>query len=251
MESAFGLIRRRLLPLFKDEMKELVKSEGICKISGITGTGYIYKDSEKVESHQSPEVRVFHTPSLKNIGFFKGTFEQPTKGMRFIDYNPAILLIPLNDDKIELWCSGKYAAKVSPSTPFKIKELGGSAALMELLEDNRSLLCMRLSPRRELWFKNLQVGDEDNLLLCTEAGVVVTPRKGWHEFKALLIELKKSDKTELISILRMINDGRLSPHIARVQDYFSKHAVLFNKIKLLLPTEPNARKVWLDAAGAV
>lgn len=249
--DAIELLRKRVVPLFESDFKDLPKEKGVCEVLGIEVEGFVNKDSYGTMTIQSDVLRVFTQPSYDVIGFAMGTREAPKVAMRFTDYKSAWLIVPTSDEQPELWCGGKYPEKISYQTPFKIKSLSGNQALVELLEDDRPYLAINLSPRKELYLKNLLVGDKNNLILCQEQGCVITPRTHWKEFKEMFQGLEKKDRAEALTILRGINAGRFDQANDRVQQFFAKNMDFARFSAQVLPKNPIARNVWLSALGAV
>jgi hypothetical protein len=249
--NAVDLLRKKVVPFFESDFKNVPKEKGICEVFGMEVEGFVNVDSYGIRTIQSDVLRVFTQPSYDVIGFAMGTREAPKVAMRFIDYKSAWLIVPANEDQPELWCGGKYPEKISYSTPFKVKSLSGNQALVELLEDERAFLSIELSPRKELYLKNLIVGDEKNLILCQETGCIVTPRLHWKDFKEKYLDLDKKDRAEALTILRGINNGRLEQTHDRVQKFFEKNMEFARFSGQALPKNPLARNVWLSALGGV
>lgn len=245
-----SLLKSRLVPLFSNQLSQLTIGEGECEIFGTKGKVYCWIDSYDVPYSYSDAAAVFTVGSLNVIGLNQGTWESPKSAMRFMDYKGAFLLLPVNDEPTELWCSGNYYKKLSPNTPFKTKELADSAAYLELLEDCRAMLVIEVSIRKELYLKNLMVGDEANLVLATETGCVIVPRTGWLEFKEAYLNLPKPKRTESIVVLRGVTTGRLDTSSDRVQKFYSEFMDFAIVAKNTLPKNPQARMIWLAAIGA-
>lgn len=248
--DAVELLRKKLVPFFESEFKELTKEKGKCEVFGNVVEGFVNVDSYKIRTIQSDVLRVFTQPSLDVIGFAIGTREAPKTAMRLIDYKSAWLIVPTTNDQPELWCGGKYPEKISYTTPFKIKPLSGNQALIQLLEDNRPYLAISLSPRKELYLKNLLVGDENNLVICQEQGTIIVPRANWIEFKDQYLKLDKKVKAEALTVLRALNTGRLHQTDERVQKFFADNIEFVKFCGQALPQNPIARNIWLSAVGA-
>lgn len=249
--DAISLLKSKVVPLFKKELSELTPEHGVCEIFGTEGNIYCWSDSYNVHYSYSEEATVFTLNSYEVLGINKGTWENPASSMRFMDYKGATLIIPTCDDPPEFWCSGNYYKKLSPKTPFKTKEIAGNAAYLDLLEDHRAMLVIEISIRKELYLKNLMVGDEKNLILATENGCVIVPRTGWVQFKEAFSELTKPDRNEALIILRGVNSGKMQTSSDRVQKFYSSHMEFAIVAKNTLPANPQARLIWLAALGAV
>lgn len=249
--DAIALLRSRILPYFKSEFQNLPKAKGKCEVFGYEVEGYVNIDSYGIQTVQSDILRIFTQPSFDVIGFLMGTREAPKQAMRFIDYKSAWLIVPVGDDQPELWCGGKYPDKTSLTTPFKVRNLSGNLALLELLNDARAYLAISLSPRKELYLKNLLVGDQNNLVICQESGTIVTPRKNWKEFTENYLALDKKTRSEALNILRGINTGRLNQTSDVVQKFFASNMDFAQKSGQMMPVNPHARNVWLSALGAL
>lgn len=249
--DAVELLRKKILPFFEPEFKELTVQTGVCEVFGIEVNGFLNVDSYQTTTIQSDILRIFTHPSLKNIGFAQGTKEKPTQGMRLIDYKGAWLVVPTNNDQPELWCSGNYLKKISDETPFKIRPLAGGAALAALLEDHRSCLVIELSARKELYLQNLIVGDENHLSLCQEEGNIIIPRNNWTTFKDLYLLMDKKTQAEALTVLRAVNTGRFDQKMDRVQKFYKENAEFSMFCAKALPQNPIARNVWFSALGSV
>lgn len=251
-DEAIKLIRERLVPMFKEDFANVQMEDGISEVFNMPVRGYVNIDSYKIKTIQSDVLRVFTQPSYKNIGVFMGTWATPKSAMRFIDYKGGILVIPTNQEfPVEFWCGGKYLEKFSKESPILSKPLAGNAALIALLEDHRAMLVVFVSPRKELYLKNLLIGDENNLIVCNEIGTTIVPRKGWAEFKKAYQQLDKKSKSEALVVLRGINQGRMNQTEDRVQDFYTKNMEFAKTCASLLPKNPNARNVWLSAIGGI
>lgn len=249
--DAIALLRSRILPHFKSEFQNLPKATGRCEVFGCEVEGYVNVDSYGIQTIQSDILRIFTQPSFDVIGFAMGTREAPKQPMRLIDYKSAWLIVPVGDDQPELWCGGKYPDKTSLNTPFKVKRLSGNQALFELLNDARAYLTISLSPRKELYLKNLLVGDSNNLVICQERGTIITPRKNWKAFTENYLSLEKKKRSEALNILRGINTGRLDQASDLVQKFFENNMEFAQICGQLMPLNPHARNVWLAALGAL
>lgn len=249
--DAIALLRSRILPYFQPEFQNLPKATGKCEVFGGEIEGYLNVDSYGIQTVQSDILRIFTQPSYDVIGFAMGTREEPKQAMRLIDYKNAWLIVPVGEDQPELWCGGKYPEKTSSITPFKIRNLSGNQALLELLNDDRPYLAVGLSPRKELYLKNMLVGDTNNLVICQESGTIITPRKNWTEFKEIYLSLEKKMRSEALNILRGINTGRLDQSSETVQKFFQKNILFAQKSGALLPLNPHARNIWFSALGAL
>lgn len=251
-EEAIKLIRDRLVPIFQEDFSDLKTGNGICEVFRIPVSGYINIDSYKVKTVQSDVLRVFTQPSYKNIGLFMGTWEAPKSAMRFIDYKGGVLLIPTTPESpVEFWCGGKYLEKFSKESPIVLKDLGGNAALIALLEDKREMLVIFVSPRKELFLNHLMIGDKNNLIICDEVGTTFVPRNGWLEFKEAFLQLDKKPRAESIVILRGVNSGRFDQKNDRVQDFYAQNMDFAKTCASVLPKNPVARNVWFSAIGGL
>lgn len=250
--DAINLIRDRLVPMFKEDFAGVKMEEGLCEVLKVPVNGYVNIDSYKTKTIQSDFLRVFTQPSYKNIGVFMGTPEAPKSAMRFIDYKGAVLIIPTNHESpVEFWCGGKYVKKFSKESPIQVKPLAGNTALMALLEDNRQMLVIFISPRKELYLNNLLIGDQNNLVICDETGTTIVPRKGWLEFKDAYRKLDKKTKSEALVVLRGVNNGNIDQASNRVQDFYANNMNFAKTCASVLPKNPNARTVWLSAIGGL
>lgn len=245
------LLRNKIVPFFKLDFEKVEREQGRCEVFGDEVNGYVNLDSYGIKTVQSDVLRIFTQPSYDVIGFAMGTREAPKIAMRLIDYKSAWLIVPVGKDQPELWCGGKYPEKTSLTTPFKIRGLSGNLALIELLNDDRPYLAISLSPRKELYLKNMLVGDRNNLILCQETGTTIVPRKNWKEFKDHYLSLDKKVRSEALNILRGINTGRLDQSSEKVQSFYEKNMEFAQISGQLLPQNPHARNVWLAALGAM
>lgn len=250
--DAIDLLRTRLVPLFQEDLDTLDRATGVCELLGIPVDGYEVVSSYKVKTVQSDVARIFTLGSYDRIGLFQGTWEKPTQPMRFMDYKGATMIIPTNtEEKPEFWCSGEYIKKVGPKSPFLFKPLAGGNAYVSLLEDKREMLVISISPRKELWIKNLIVGGENHLVYCDESGAKYVPRAGWSEFKAEFLKLNKKTAAQALVILRGTNSGFFAPSATRVQEFYQNNMEFAVICKKLLPASPQARSFWFSALGAV
>jgi hypothetical protein len=246
------LLKKRLVPLFADDFKSLAKGNGPCEVFGGYTEGYINTDSYGKTTIQSDVLRCFCQPSLQVIGYAMGTYENPRTAMRLSDYKSGWLIVPTNEEeKIEFWCGGKYIEKISPVTPFRVKGFAGNEALLRLIEDDRSCLVIAISPRKELYLKNLIIGDKNNLILCLENGAVTVPRKNWHDFKNAYINLNKKIKSDALVIMRGLNTGRFSFLDEKVSSFFAQDKQFALAYRDMTPKNPMARNIWFSALGAV
>lgn len=248
--DAIELLRKKVVPLFQKDFDTLEKGTGLCEIFKTPVDGYKVVDSYDVETIQSDVVRIFTVGSYETIGLNMGTWEAPNRSMRFMDYKGATMIVPTNDDQPEFWCGGNYLPKLSPTMPFKAKDLTGARALMHLLEDHREMLVISITPRKELWLKNLIVGDENHLVYCNENGANIVPRKGWKEFKEAYIALEKKVRNEALIVLRGTTKGSMSNSSDRVQKFFKDNMDFASVCMKTLPSSPLARSFWLSAIGA-
>lgn len=250
--EAISLIRDRLVPIFQEDFSELEMAVGPCEVFKEQVNGYVNIDSYKIKTIQSDVLRVFTQPSYKNIGLFMGTWENPKSAMRFIDYKGGVLLIPTEQSSpIEFWCGGKYLEKFSKESPIECKAISGNSALVALLEQNRKMLVIFISPRKELFLNHLMIGDENNLVICDEVGTTIVPRTGWHKFKDAFQQLEKKAQTEATVVLRGINGGRLEQSSERVQKFYSENIEFAQTCAATLPSNPLARNVWFSAIGGL
>lgn len=246
------LLRKRLVPMFQDDFAGLETDKGPCEVFGGEVVGYVNIDSYKVRTIQSDVLRVFTQPSYKVIGLNMGTWENPKSAMRLIDYKQGILLVPTNEDEsVEFWCGGKYVDKFSKESPILPRSLSGQLALVKLIEDQRPMLVVITTPRKELYLKNLMVGDANHLVICDEIGTTIVPRKGWNDFKEAYLALEKKVKTEALVVLRGVNSGRIEEVSERVQNFYTNNLDFIKIASTTLPTNPVARNVWLSALGGL
>lgn len=245
-----SLLKSKVVPLFQNELAKLDSEIGICEIFGTKEQVYCWEDSYGVHYSYSDAAKVFTIGSYDVIGLNQGTWTAPKSAMRFMDYKGAFMIVPVDNAPPELWCSGNYYKKLSPKTPFETKELAGNAAYLELIEDRRSMLVIEVSIRKELYLKNLMIGDEDHLVLATLSGCVIVPRKGWGDFKSAYLLLPKPKKTEALILLRSLTSGSLQSANPRVQKFFAEYKDFASISQQALPSNPHARMIWLAALGA-
>lgn len=248
--DAIELIRKKVVPFFASDFAKVEKGTGPCEIYKNIVDGYKVVDSYDVETIQSDVVRLFTIGSYETIGLNMGTWENPRIPMRFMDYKGATMIIPTNDDQPEFWCGGNYVAKLSPTMPFLAKDLTGARALIHLLEDHREMLVIAITPRKELWLKNLIVGSKNHLVYCHETGAITVPRKGWIEFKVAFLELDKKKRTEALVVLRGLSKGTINNKSDRVQKFFKENPEFAQVCLSNLPSSPVARTFWFSAVGA-
>lgn len=251
-EEPMELLRQRLVPMFSDDFLSLQMDTGKCEVFGNVVNGYVNVDSYKNRTIQSDILRVFTQPSYKVIGLNMGTWENPSSAMRFIDYKQGILIVPTNEtEPVEFWCGGKYFEKFSRVSPIVPKNISGNAALIHLLEDQRAMLVIITTPRKELYLKNLMIGDSNHLIICDEIGATITPRKGWIEFKEAFCNLDKKTKAEALIVLRGVNSGRIEQLSERVQNFYSLNMDFAKIASSTLPSSPMARSIWYSALGGL
>lgn len=245
-----SLLKSKVVPLFKKELTELESEIGICEIFGTNEPVFCWEDSYGVHYSYSDAAKIFTLGSYDVIGLNQGTWAAPKSAMRLMDYKGAFMIVPVDNDPPELWCSGNYYKKLSPKTPFKTKELAGNAAYLELMEDHRKMLVIEVSIRKELYLKNLMIGDENHLVLATINGCLIVPRIGWHDFKTAYLSLPKPKRTEALILLRSLTLGTTESANLRVQKFFNEFMEFAVTSKNTLPANPHARLVWLAALGA-
>lgn len=251
-EEPIALLRKRLVPMFQDDFACLETAIGPCEVFGGEVIGYVNVDSYKIRTIQSDVLRVFTQPSYKVIGLNMGTWDNPKSAMRLIDYKQGILLVPTNEEEpVEFWCGGKYVEKFSKESPILPRNLSGQLALVRLIEDQRPMLIITTTPRKELYLKNLMIGDANHLVICDEVGATIVPRKGWIELKEAYMVLDKKTKVEALVVLRGVNSGRMDETSDRVQNFYSNNLDFIKTASATLPTNPTARGVWLSALGGL
>lgn len=248
--DAIDLLRKKVVPFFKNDLANVEKGTGPCEIFKTETDGYKVKDSYDVETIQSDVVRIFTIGSYETIGLNMGTWENPRIPMRFMDYKGATMVIPTNNDQPEFWCGGNYVAKLSPTIPFLAKDLTGARAMLSLLEDHREMLVISITPRKELWLKNLIVGSENHLVYCHETGAITIPRQGWKEFKEAYLALDKKKRSEALVVLRGTTKGMINNKSDRVQKFFNENTEFAQVCMNTLPASPLARTYWFFAIGA-
>lgn len=251
--DAIQLLRDRIVPLFHEDYAELERAAGICPLTNeYSDNGYLVTDSYKTKTVQSDIARLFTLGSYDRIGLFQGTWEKPGTAMRLMDYKGATLVIPVDsNEQPEFWCSGKYVPKVGPKSPFLIKPISGSASYAVLLDDHRPSLVISITPRKELWFKNMIIGDANTLVYCDENGATFIPRANWKAFKSEFLKLNKKAAAEALVVLRGINLGYIAPTSERAQKLYESNLEFTVSCQNLLPLQPQARSFWLSALGTV
>ena len=230
---------------------------GVCDASGRPHTewheaprGYLVSDSYKQKYPQSETCRMLTMASLKCVGLAIGTWEQPQTAQNLIGFKGAYLIFPTQQDlEVELWVGGKYLNKMGEDAPFKTKAFVGNVAKLELIENVGAALVIDINVRKELWFRNLLIGDQNNLIVCSETGALVIPRLKWNEFKQAFLLLEDKVKREGLVVLRGLASGRLNIKSERVQGFLITNREFAGVCATCLPTDPHARLFWLDAVG--
>lgn len=250
--DAIRLIHDSLYPSYREELVKEPRQSGICEITKEwVEKGYVVKDSYGQSFIQSEAVRIFTLPSLKNVGFDKGTMENPRSALSLTRFKFAWIVIPKNGEQPELWVGGKYPQKISPKSPFKVRAISGYNALQTLLEDDRAILSIACTNRKELWFNNLRVGDKDTLMVVSEKGCTPVSKSGWKNFKEGFYALPKNQQRKALTTLRGINKGTIEQDSQVVQNFYADNPAFVDVISKHLPEDPRARNFWLEAAGAL
>lgn len=154
----------------------------------------------------------------------------------------------------ELWAGGKYAEKI-PDDCFEVRNWSGNAAIAALLElavprEGRTLV-IELGLRRERIARQLALSSASRLRLCRAEGVTtVSGLSGWPRFKEALQALKPAERRSVITTLRALAEGRLTPGDDKIQALWRAHDEVAAAC-MDWPVDPHGRLIWLSAGSGL
>lgn len=254
MMDAFSLLHNRLYPFYAESLTQEPRcDDAICEASGRfpnewheSPRGY-YSD-KKHTLVQSETCRMLSLRSKDIVGSATDISAQS-----LIGFMSCFIIVPVKDDeRVQLWVSGKAMDRMSPTCPFELKPYGGNRAKLALLEEVGAALVIDSSMRKELWFKTLLIGNDNTLVVCGERGAVSIPRTGWNGFKNAYLAIEKTkDRNEAKVILRGLFTGRLNTFDERVQKFYKDQPLFTEACQKYLPDNPYAKIFYVDALGGL
>lgn len=254
MLEAYGLLHKRLYPIYKDALLEETRCDDmVCEASGRFPNEWHESPRGYYSNKQQTLVQseVCKILSLRNNEIVGSATANSAQSL--IGFMSCFIIVPVDENqKVELWVSGKSLDRMSPTTPFTLKPYGGNRAKLALLEDVKAALVIDSSMRKEIWLKTMLVGNESNLLLSSESGSINVPRTNWPKFKKAFLAINKSvDQNLAKTILRGVTNGRMNINDKRVQDFFGEHAEFVKACQMYLPEDPYAKLFYIDALGGI
>lgn len=202
----FNLIHEKLSPLFKDaEQLGIIAWKDPCDCCG--RPSHLFNNTGRVFDGSSMTQVLCDTCALFVQSNAKMGFENGETPYRLNSFKGGYLIIPTGDEPCEIWLGGKYTTRFKNTPELVLKPISGHAANLALLADKREKLVISLSPRRELFLRNLRLSDENNLFIATEEGCLHVRLKDMSLFERILSCPKKKDNEALAYALSSVKKG--------------------------------------------
>lgn len=241
------------MPFFKPELDQSEVGQddfcGCCQRHAKeweSSTGYSVTDSYGQTITECPVCRLFSFRSLDLIGNVY-SWSEKLVAQNLTTMNCYVIFPADTSQKPEIWIGGKYLAKMSSKTPFKVKDLTGGAAQAAMMERASSDIIIQIGIRRELWIKNLLIGTPNQLTVATTEGALRVDRTHWLLLKNAYFAMEKKARSSAIVLLRAITQGRISMASEKAQAFFHENQDFTQVCMQALPVDPQARIFTLAA----
>lgn len=211
----FELIKRKLGPLFEGvtPLESLAWHEP-CDCCGRSAAlfdhqGFVF-DGSSLTQVLCDACSLFVLPNEK-MGYELGSTPY-----RLNSFKGGYLIIPTNDDPCEIWLGGKYVTRFINTPSLICKPISGNAANLALLEDTRDKLVISLSPRREIFLRNLRQSNQDHLFIASEQGCLHVRLQDVPLFDSLLSAPKKKQNEEIAYALSSVKRGQNTQRVHKI-----------------------------------
>lgn len=237
----------RLLNLLDLPVPEELPEGSVCALTGAPIRLGYQQDNYGVTQTISTLSGCFTLHSLARLGLERMAKTTPV-GYALCKIAGGKIIVP-NDPQypVEIWTGGKYIERLKGDF-FHIKDCSGHAAMRALLDTEIDGAVFEMSLRIERVLKHFRVTTPDNLVLMTDKGALVIPRKQWSRFRDDFTEMNNKYRREFVTLAKSILSGKQNLLDEDIQKKL-RHEGHYMDLLRLLPSSPQAAQVYLSAAS--